>query len=305
MTDNTPHVAIIILNWNQEVDTLECLASVARVEYPALSIIIVDNGSTSDTYETIVQWSRQEPRAIVIRMEQNLGFVGGSNAGIHHALQGNTDYILLLNNDTVVTPEFISRLVAVAEQADNIGIVGPKVYQYQEERIFDSAGTRAYFWLAQGMLRAHGESDEGQYDREEDVPYITGCALLIKRTVIEKIGLMDEDYFNYFDDLDWGYRTKLAGYRLIYVPKAVIQHKGSQAMGLGSPFYFHHMIRSRILFARKHIGWFLFITCFLPYLTLYRYLLPVLRFLRLGHWTHLRALHQGIKEGFTTHLTSR
>jgi len=303
MNNAMPHVTIIMLNWNQEADTMECLASVSRLAYPDFSVVIVDNGSTDGSVDVIADWAASDQRFTVVRNSENLGFIGGSNIGLRMAIDEDTDYILLLNNDTVVTPDFLSSLVNASEGSESIGITGPKVYQYGEDRVLDSAGTGAVIWLAQGLLRGHGETDCGQYDSQEEMPYITGCALLMKRSVLAEIGLMDEDYFNYFDDLDWGYRARLAGYRLVYVPSSTIEHKGSQAIGLGSPFYFHHMTRSRILFARKHVGWLLFLLCFIPYLLLYRYLLPVLKFLRHRHWGHLRALNRGVIEGFSLKLT--
>lgn len=135
------------------------------------------------------------------------------------------------------------------------------------------------------------------------VAYVTGCALLIKRAVIEHVGLLDEDYVNYFEDFDWGYRATRYGYDLLYIPEAIIRHKGSLTSGLWSPFYYYHNTRSRILFARKHTPLLVFLCAFLPYLLSYRYLLPALRLLKKHRWAHLRALHRGLVDGFTTPLT--
>ncbi|HCQ02034.1 MAG TPA: glycosyltransferase family 2 protein, partial [Candidatus Latescibacteria bacterium] len=289
----------------QEIDTLECLDSLAKIRYSAFSILLVDNGSTDGSAEAIERWANENERITVIRNKKNKGFIGGSNIGIRRALMTDTNYIFLLNNDTVVEPHVLTELVDVAEQSNDISMVGPKIYQYNREQVLDSAGTRTMLWLAQGFLNGHGEEDLGQYDQSFEMPYITGTALLIKRSVVEQIGLMDEDYFNYFDDFDGGYRARKDGGRLLFVPKAIIQHKGSQAIGFGSPFYMLHMVRSRILFARKHIPILPFFFIFLPYLVTYRYLKPALNFLRHRQWDHLQALHTGIQEGFTTKLTSK
>ncbi|MDP7236123.1 MAG: glycosyltransferase family 2 protein [Candidatus Latescibacteria bacterium] len=301
----SPHVTIVMLNWNQEADTLECLDSLAKIRYPAFSILLVDNGSTDGSAETIERWANKNKLITLIRNKKNKGFIGGSNIGIRRALTTDTNYIFLLNNDTVVEPHVLTELVDVAEQSNDISMVGPKIYQYNKEQVLDSAGTRTMLWLAQGFLTGHGQEDLGQYDQSFEMPYITGTALLIKRSVVERIGLMDEDYFNYFDDFDWGYRARKAGGRLLFVPKAIIQHKGSQAISFGSPFYMRHMIRSRILFARKHIPILPFLFIFLPYLAAYRYLKPALNFLRHRQWDHLQALHTGIQEGFITKLTTK
>ncbi len=298
MRSSLPHVTIVILNWNRKADTLECLDSIRRMNYPAFSVVLVDNGSTDGSPDAFEHWSDGEIPVTLIRNEKNLGFVGGSNQGMRHALATDTDYVFLLNNDTVVEPDVLAILVQAAERSGDIGMVGPKIYQYGKVNILDSAGTRTIPWLAQGFLIGHGEEDHGQYDYSAEMPYVTGTALLVKRAVLEKVGLMDEDYFCYFDDFDWGMKAREAGYKLHLEPKAVVHHKGSQTAGLNSPFYMRHMVRSRILFARKHVPPLLFLFAFLPYLFLYRYLRPLAILVIRRRWVYLGALHRGIREGF-------
>lgn len=304
MSLSLPHVAIVILNWNREADTLECLESLARISYPSFSVIVVDNGSTDGSPDAIERWGRENLPLTLIRNAENRGFVRGSNQGMHHALATGTDYVFLLNNDTVVEPGVLRLLVATAERSGDTGMAGPKIYKYGEERVLDSAGTRTIPWLAQGFLLGHGEEDRGQFDSSAEMPYITGTALLVKRAVLEQAGLMDEDYFCYFDDFDWGMKVREAGYRLLMEPKAVVHHKGSRTAGFNSPFYMHHMMRSRILFARKHVPLPLFLFAFLPYLFLYRYLRPAAILVIRRRWGRLGALHRGIWEGFATPVTS-
>ena len=305
MTQRLPHVTVIMLNWNHESDTLECLKSLARMTYSTFSIVLVDNGSTDGSANAIELWGRENLPFTLIRNADNMGFVRGSNRGIRHALTTDTDYVFLLNNDAVVEPDVLTILVAAAEQDESIGMVGPKIYQYGKGRVLDSAGTRVIPWLAQGFLVGHGEKDHGQFDAQAEMPYITGTALLVKRSVLRIPGLMDEDYTNYFDDFDWGLRARRAGFRLLFAPRAVIYHKGSQSIGYGSPLYMYHVMRSRILFARKHISFFPFLFAFIPYLILYRFLRPVILLLVHRKWSHLRALHRGLKEGFTTPITTK
>lgn len=307
MNTSLPHVTIVILNWNRVADTLECLDSLVRMKYPSFSIVVVDNGSTDGSPEAIERWGSEQLPLTQIRNAENRGFVRGSNQGMRHALSTDTDYVFLLNNDTVVEPDALSLLIATAERSGDIGMVGPKVYQHGKGPVLDSAGTRTITWLAQGFLVGHGEEDRGQYDAAATagMPYVTGTALLAKRAVLEKVGLMDEDYFCYFDDFDWGLRAREAGYRLLLVPEAVIQHKGSQTAGFGSPFYVHHMVRSRILFARKNVPHLLFLFAFLPCLFLYRYLRPLAILIIHRRWVHLAALHRGIREGFAARITSQ
>lgn len=303
MSQSLPHVAIVILNWNREADTLECLESLARIDYPSFSVIVVDNGSTDGSPDAIERWGRENLPLTLIRNAENRGFVRGSNQGMRHALATGTDYVFLLNNDTVVEPDVLAILVRAAERSGDTGMAGPKIYKYGEERVLDSAGTRTIPWLAQGFLLGHGEEDRGQFDSSAEMPYITGTALLVKRAVLEQAGLMDEVYFCYFDDFDWGMKVREAGYRLLMEPKAVVHHKGSRTAGFYSPFYMRHMMRSRILFARKHVPLPLFLFAFLPYLFLYRYLRPAAILVIRRRWGRLGALHRGIWEGFATPIT--
>lgn len=320
MNPSDPHVTIVILNWNREADTLGCLDSLAGMNYPSFSIVVVDNGSTDGSPEAIERWGRENRPLTLIRNPENMGFVRGSNQGMRHALSTDTDYVFLLNNDTVVEPDALSLLITTAERSGDtsgdigddtgsdtrgdtdgdIGMVGPKIYQYGKDNVLDSAGTRTITWLAQGFLLGHGEEDHGQYDNPGEMPYITGTALLVKRAVLEKVGLMDEDYFCYFDDFDWGLKARKFGYRLLLVPEAVVQHKGSQTAGFGSPFYVHQRIRGQIIFARKHIPVLPFLFAFLPYLVLYRYLRPATLMIVRRRRIHLHALHKGIGEGFAS-----
>lgn len=331
MHSSVPHVTIVILNWNREADTLACLDSLAGMNYPSFSIVVVDNGSTDCSPGAIERWGREHLPLTLIRNAENRGFVGGSNQGMRHALSTNTAYVFLLNNDTVVEPDALQLLVAAAERSGDTdgntggdtggdtndatgdtssdtggdaGMVGPKIYQYGKDNLLDSAGTRAIPWLAQGFLIGHGEEDRGQYDHPGEMPYITGTALLVKRAVLEQVGLMDEDFFCYFEDFDWGVRVRKAGYKLLLEPGAVVHHKGSQTAGFNSPFYVHHMVRSRILFARKNVPLLLYLFAFLPYLFLYRYLRPAAILIFRRRWDHLGALHRGIRDGFTAPVTS-
>ena len=304
MNPAAPHVTIVLLNLNREADTLECLDSVARMTYPSFSVVVVDNGSTDGSPDAIEGWGRENLPLELIRNDKNLGFAGGSNQGMRHALAAGTDYVFLLNNDTVVDPDVLDLLVRAAERSGDIGMVGPKIYQYGKGNTLDSAGTRTIPWLAQGFLVGHGEEDRGQYDATAEMPYITGTALLVKPAVMEKAGLMDEDYFCYFEDFDWAMEAREAGYRLFLEPGAVVRHKGSRTAGLHSPFYVRHMVRSRILFARKHVPHLPFLFAFLPYLFLYRYLRPLAILVIRRRWAHLGALHRGIREGFAARITS-
>ncbi|MGH7274975.1 MAG: glycosyltransferase family 2 protein, partial [Nitrospiria bacterium] len=204
------------------------------------------------------------------------------------------------NNDTLVNPRFLAPLVRAALSDQKVGIVGPKVYYSDGQgRVLYCAGGRVIRALGQPLMRGLGQVDRGQYDRQEKVGFISGCCLMIKREVIEKIGRLDENYFAFFEDLDWNVRAHQAGYQSMYVPSAVIWHRGSNTIGLKSPGYYFLHTRNRILFAKKHSGFISFWLLFIPYFLLYRYLWATLSLSLQGRWSQIQAIHQGILAAIT------
>lgn len=294
-----PKVSIVILNWNGLQDTLSCLDSLKAVDYPSFDIILVDNGSTGDSPEKLVSLAKGNPKVKLILNPKNLGFSGGCNIAIRRALEQGAEYVLLLNNDTHVKPRFLAPLVRAALSDQKIGIVGPKVYYYGQDRVLYCAGGRVIKALGQPLMRGLGQVDRGQYDRQEEVGFISGCCLMIKREVIEKIGLLDDNFFAFFEDLDWNIRAQRAGYQSVYVPSAVIWHKGSNTIGLRSPAYYFLHARNRILFAKKHSGFLSFWLLFMPYFILYRYVWATLSLTYQGRWSQIRAIHHGIIAAIT------
>ncbi len=229
----SPLVYVVVLTWNGKNDTLECLRSLQSVTYPNFRILVVDNASSDGTTEAVRQ-SFQNVE--VIRNETNLRFAGGNNVGIRHAMSKQADYVLLLNNDTVVEMGFLSELIATAERDPDIGMVGAKIYYHDDptpqgtSRIWFAGGKIEWWegWISHVGLR---QLDRGQFESVEETDYITGCCLLVKRQVIEKIGFLDESYFMYGEDADWCIRAMRAGYKLTVQPKAKLWHKLSVSSG--------------------------------------------------------------------------
>jgi len=221
-----PKVSIIIVNWNGLDDTIECLESIKSITYLNYEVIVVDNGSEGNDAD-ILQ-AKYGNNLTIIRNDKNFGFTGGNNIAIRHALNNfKPDYVLLLNNDTVIAPEFLTEMVRAAEGDFLIGIVGPKTYLY------DDPDRLQLVWFDVDMQRGQphqigsGEIDRGQYDSTRTVDYIQGSCFLIKRTAIDSIGLLDEAYFAYWEETDYCMRTRKAGYKILYVPLAKIWHKKS------------------------------------------------------------------------------
>jgi len=247
-----PKVFIIIVNWNGELDTLECLESLKNNDYPNYEVVIIDNGS-KDKFQV------SDSKIKVIYNKENLGFSGGNNIGIKYALENNTDYVLLLNNDTIVSKDFLSKMVEVAENNNSYGIIGPKIYHYEEKDRIWFAGGKINWLYNKGTMVGYNEIDNGQYDQPkiQKTDYITGCCALIKGEVIEKIGLIPEEYFLYYEDTDWSLRAQKQGYECLFVPKASIWHKGSKSSIAESPSYIYYHIRNGLIMAKKYAPWYI------------------------------------------------
>jgi GT2 family glycosyltransferase len=243
-----PQVAVIVLNWNGCEDTLACLASLSLVRYRPLDVIVVDNGSTDDSVEAV---EASFPDVTVLETGENLGFAEGNNIGLRYALARGTDYVLLLNNDTEVAPDFISVLVDAVEATPRAGVAGPTIYYIDRPKMIWSAGG-AIDWRRGGTrMMGLDEVDEGQYDTVREVDFVTGCALLARREVLEDVGMLDPRFFMYYEEIEWCVRVARAGYKILHVPRACVWHKISPTRQADSPRIHYYMTRNRLFFLRS------------------------------------------------------
>lgn len=247
-----PTVCIIVLTWKNYELTRDCLLSLRKIDYSNVEIVLVDNGSADGSAQKV---AAEFPEVRLITNETNLGFPAGNNVAIRDALARNPDYFLLLNNDTLVAPDFLSKLVAVAESDETIGIVNPKILYFEPSDRYWYAGGFYKPWWNTGRVRGENRRDVGKYDETREITFATGCALLIKTKVVRRIGLLDETYFLGYEDLDWTVRARKAGFRAFYVGAAVIWHKASYdtTKNLGKPIRDFYRTRNSVLFARKHV----------------------------------------------------
>lgn len=244
-------VCIVILNWNGRLDTLVCLESVEKIAYPNYSVIVVDNGSVDDSVLAI---RAAFPQVKLIETGANLGFSGGNNVGITRALELGADYVLLLNNDTVVEPGLLDAFVAAAKRFPDAGVFSAKIYFYAEPNRIWYAGAR---WSTKdGCFKqvGEGELDDGQrFAAACETDYACGCAFFVPAARLHEIGLLDDNFFLYFEETDWCYRARKAGYPSIYVPEAKLWHKVSVSFGgEGSPLALYFQTRNRLLWASRH-----------------------------------------------------
>ena len=250
-------VDIIVLSWNGIGFLERCLSSLLRQTYPSYHVLMVDNASIDGSVAMVRE---RFPQVEVIENDRNLGFAAGMNVGLRRA-QGET--IVLLNQDTEVRVDWLEWLVEAMESDERVGIVGCKLL-YPDGKTLQHAGGILAYPLAIASHRGRGELDRGQYDAKSEVDFATGAALGLHRALLEEIGLLDEGFFFYYEDVDFCFRAREAGYRVIYAPRAVaIHHEGMSVRRLGVERY-SLLHRSRLAFVLKHYSAAQIIQDFLP-----------------------------------------
>ena len=248
---NGPKVAIIILNFNVSFETLKCVASVNNSTYNNFEILVVDNGSTDDSAAVL---AAKLPKEVTFIKNQNTGYAGGNNLGLRWALKHGADYALILNPDTAIDPGAVSELVNYANAAGTkIGFMGPRIFlsgNVSEPTIYSDGG-RIHWTLTRATLAHHGESASRLELNQNpfSCDYVTGTALFVSRAVLEKVGLIREDYFLYYEDTDWSLRCRRLGYKLMIVPSAKVYHEESKSTGLLSPRYIYYNTRNGLYLA--------------------------------------------------------
>ena len=242
---NECRLSIITVNYNGLKDTCALIESIPFNEN--MEVIVVDNASEQDE-ASIIQ--KQYPQVKVIRSEKNLGFAGGNNVGIKEA---KGQFLFLINNDTVFKEFNVDSLINRLESSPNIGIVCPKIrFTWGAKPIQYTGYTPLSKITVRNQAIGYGEEDKGQYDAPHPTPYAHGAAMLIKREAIEKVGLMPEDYFLYYEELDWSMMFTRAGYKIWYDPTCTIYHKESQSTGQNSPLRTNYITRNRLLLVKRN-----------------------------------------------------
>lgn len=255
---NSAKVEVIILNWNGKEDTIECLNSLQKVKYDNFEITVVDNASTDDSVEII---AAEFPSVKLIKNNMNLMYAGGNNVAIKEVLNGDAVHILILNNDTILHEDFLEHLVKVFRSDEKVGIVAPKINYYSDRKLIWYAGGFVNFFTGNIYHRGLRKQDDGKYDLSNEVDYATGCCMLIKRELFEKIGLLDEAYYIYTEDVDFSFKAQAAGYKVVFEPRSLIWHKVSSATGGAFSFFkIKNKFRSNMRFFNIYAGWYQWFT---------------------------------------------
>jgi GT2 family glycosyltransferase len=344
-TSPTPsgRVCVLVLNWNGWRDTVECLESVLRLDYPDYKVVVCDNGSSDDSWNQIRRWAQGEigaearnpalaalisppipkpipfaeydpaepancrgdaaARLVLIQTGANLGFAGGNNVGLKHVLRGedDCDFVWILNNDTAVRPDALSQLVQRMKERPEAGICGSTLLYYDDPSKVQAFGGAVYNkWFARcgciGNMADAAQLPEAE-EIERTMAYVVGASMLVRKSFLERVGLLNEQYFLYFDELDWAARAK-GKFQLAYCPRSVVYHREGGIIGTNraasnrsamSEFY---TSRNRILFTRRYHP------LALPSVLAAVGVSATHRLLNL-HWRNLKAVIRGFFQGLT------
>lgn len=239
-------VGVIVLNFKLKDLTLKCLKSVQKSSFKNLKIIVVDNNSNDGIADKL-------PAEIhFIQNKENLGYSGGNNVGIKKALEVGCDYIFILNPDTEIEEKTIEILVEKMEEYQ-AAIAGPKIYFSDTKKIWYGGGIFDQANVI-GKHRGVDEKDTGQYNNVGETDFVSGAAMMVKKEVFERVGLFDEDYFLYYEDSDFCLRAKKEGFKVVFIPEAVVYHANAKSTTLGSPLQDYYITRNRMLYAKKHLS---------------------------------------------------
>jgi GT2 family glycosyltransferase len=291
-----PSVVVLVLHWNSLEETLACLRSVEALDYPNASTLVVDNGSTGGAVACI---RAAYPDVRLIVNDRNLGYAQGNNVGLDRALKEGPDYILLLNNDVILDVCCLTHLVRAGEYYPDAAFLGPKVYHREDPTRIQSAGARLD-WLWRSHQRGLDQVDVGQFDVGEAVDYVVGAAILIRASLLDRIGMLDPDFFLYREDVDWCLRARRLGYRTRYVPQAQVWHRSHHVREHELPRTTYYMTRNSLMLVAKHKGG---TTRLLT--VLFRHLLMAFTWTVRPKWHHKRQERNALLKGIADFVTRK
>jgi GT2 family glycosyltransferase len=245
--DPAPDISVAVVNWNRRDLLRACLASLAAQRGANFEVIVVDNGS----HDGSAEMARSEFGALVIANAANLGFCAANNQAIARA---RGQFVALLNNDAEAAPGFLAHLRSAFDHAPDIGMAAAKVLVWEDPRRIDKVGHLIYP-DGQNRGRGTGEIDRGQYDRVTECLWPDGCAAMYRKSMLDAIGGFDEDLFMFADDAELGMRARMAGWRCLYMPGAVVRHHRGASLDAGSPKRIYLIERNRVLLAAKLFPW--------------------------------------------------
>lgn len=291
MSKDYPRVAVVLLNWNGADDTIDCLESLVQTTYPDLTVIVLDNASTDDSVEQLESWMQthelnsrtvshpelsmqpSQPAAVsmsrdllLITSKVNHGFCKGNNIGMEQGILVGADYLLILNNDTRVAPDFLEPMVEVAESDASVGLVGGIItYCDEPDRIWWAGGKFNRF-LDNERLLDRKPLEKLQHREPFETEWVSGCMMLIPSRIFKKLGGYVEEYFIWSEEWDYSLLVSSSGYRLMVAPQSRICHKVGRSLGIMKPLNYYYGIRNGLIFKRKYLSTYIWYPYLLQYL---------------------------------------
>jgi len=300
-------LAIVIINWNSFDLTSDTLVSLSGTSYKNYDTIVVDNFSTDNS---AAQLEKDFPSIILLRSDENKGFTGGNNLGFDYAINEGYEYVMMLNNDVAVEPDFLEPLVVKLDMDEKIGGVQPLIYFYHDRELIWNAGSRYNDIFGIPYILGYYRKDKGQLQRkkQKSIDWITGCAFMIRTEVLKKVGVLKQDFFIYYEDVDLSFRIKEAGYDLAYEASSVVYHKTGMSHkskeklkeGYLNPKVHYLNARNR-LFVLKEYTQKIAIPTVILYQIIYFFGISFYFIFRC-RWQKLKAWNNGIKDGLFTTL---
>ena len=290
-------IAVILVNYNGKRYNEACIESLLvqkdKDDSYEIKIYVVDNASQDDSMQMIQERYGAEGRIETILLDDNYGFSYANNVGIRRAGEWDADYVLLLNNDTEVQEDMVAQLIACAKRHPD-GVIAPKIYYSDRRNILWSAGGAVSPLIRKVRHIGLNQEDKGQFERECQIGFATGCCLLLSRGAIERAGLLDERFFLYYEDTEYSFRLQKEGIAIYYCLQAVVYHKvGASSKGADSPLCAYYIARNWLLCNRQHLG--VRYPLFIIYYMINRIVCCMLWVLR-GKGTLVQATYRGIRD---------
>tara|TARA_R110002020_G_scaffold189556_6_gene388790 strand:- start:309 stop:1244 length:936 start_codon:yes stop_codon:yes gene_type:complete len=294
-----PSVAIILVNWNGYTFTADCLRSLRGVEFPEFKVILVDNASQNQEGSRL---KNGFPEIDLIENSTNLGFTGGNNVGIRKALDEEYTHVMLLNNDTVVEPDFLGQMLQKFLTNPTLGVVQPLIFFLHDRKLIWSAGGKWKPAWCRSITLGDRKYNEQYQAKDRDLDWATGCCMLITRTALLKAGLLNESYFTYFEDVEWSLRFKEKGFDIELAAEAMIYHeagassKKKHAEGTLSATVFYYHVRNQFYLVRSQTKGLQMVLPATYHLS--RFILWMAYFCARGRFQKLKSVARGIKDGW-------
>jgi GT2 family glycosyltransferase len=258
---NNKQVAVILINWNSFAVTNDCICSLQKATYPYFDIIVVDNGSQDGSADALL---KAHPDIVLLKNEKNMGFTGGNNRGFVYAMAQDYTYVMLLNNDTFVKPDFLEPLVSYMDSHPETGVIQSRIFfNHNRELLWNGGSYYNTFWgitYTKGIFRKSGP----EYEKIKAVDWVTGCAFFTRTSILKKVGTFSENFFAYHEDVDLSFRITKAGFDLIYHPDSIVYHiagesgkqktKGKEGFVL--PIIHYLNIRNKIWILKAYTPWY-------------------------------------------------